>query len=435
MSYQKLGELLVAKGYLSNLQLSAALAAQETSHRRLGEILAERRYVTRQQIAECLSEQYGYPIVDLNIVAPSPEALALIPAHFALEREILPLAITETDLDCAIGDPVDILATDELAALTKKRVRLSVAVEDILVQQIKKLYGVEDEKDGSDFKVLPPSRYSHAASRRPVGILNWVDATDVHLGRSVTLLCVPVQSDATMPLLRRTRTVAQAVHPNLVGVFDWFEHNEHAWVSVERLEGETLGRILKLRGPRSLVQSAELVASLAEAVDAVHRNGSSVGILTPSNVWVRPGDVKLAPFCAPEAEYGSPEATDGAPTQLGDIYALGTILWECLTGTNPHLALSAHNGRKSWAEPGTHMGDIPAQMIEILGQCLSIEPEDRYTSALQLARALRSHNWHSLIATPKTFRDSGDDRNQLLSMFDQDTKKPSFWQRLFGRAA
>ncbi|HZH98698.1 MAG TPA: hypothetical protein VEX38_06975, partial [Fimbriimonadaceae bacterium] len=90
-SFRKLGELLLSSGLITNLQLSIALAAQQTSNRRLGEILVERGFATEDQIASCLAEQYGYPRANLNNVRPQPSALCALKPDVALEHCVLPI--------------------------------------------------------------------------------------------------------------------------------------------------------------------------------------------------------------------------------------------------------------------------------------------------------------------------------------------------------
>jgi serine/threonine protein kinase len=441
-SYRKLGELLVSSGLITNLQLSIALAAQQTSNRRLGEILVERGFATEEQIAACLAEQYGYPQVDLKTVRPQPSALSALKPDIALEHCVLPIRQDGEELECIIADPVDVVATDAVSQSVRKRLVLRIAPRTQLSNTIRLAYGLDDKGtlDAAADAYRLPGRFGGVRARKKIAEVTLFDAFDHQLERKVTLAATQSMGDSERVQQRLVQAAARVPSKYVCAVYDWFEHDGHCWAVLERLEGESLGHILRTRGPRSVPQSAELIAQIAEGVDALHQAGGFTGLLTPENILVRPGGVLLAPFTKPAAEYEAPEIELGdSGTHLSDVYSLGTILWECATGENPHVAAAADSGANHvWAFPAASE-ELPAALASVLGECLGKEPEERYPSAILLTKALRSYNWHALAS-----KESPDqvttykDRERLLEIITVrggNDQKPSFWQRLFGKRA
>ncbi len=441
MTYRKLGDLLVAEGLITNLQLSIALAAQQTSSRRIGEILVERGFATEDQIATCLAEQYGYEIVNLDAIKPQANAVCLLKPDVAIEHGVLPLRLNGDDLECVMADPLDVVATDIVASATKKRIIVSIAPRTKLLATIRDLYGLDErfEEGVEGFSV--PSRFGSLRPRRKMGDVLLFDAVDHQLDRKVTMTATKEGSDAE----RRQRWLVQAAArvPSkwVCSIYDWFEFDGNSWAVFERLEGESLAHVLRTRGPRSLTQATELVSQIAEGVDQLNQAGGRCGLVCPENILVRPGGVLLTPFVQPTVEYSSPEMEMGAAgTHLSDVFALGSLLWECYTGENPHLAEAVKTGQRSaWADPLNLDGTTPHALLEVLSNALHKEPEERYPSAILMANTLRAYNWSAVVAnqTARTTH-SAADRDQLLSVIGDQAaqgERPSFWRRLFSRQA
>lgn len=440
MTYKKLGELLVDKGVITNLQLSVALAAQHTSNRRLGEILIDKGFVTEKAIASCLAEQFGYPLVDLSEVKPQPNAVSMLKADQALDLQVLPISVTESEFECVIFDPVDIVTTDEISNIVKKRLKLSLGYGESLTSRIREVYGLDDDEEVSAPIADLPTRFGGLRSRRPIGNVSLYDAIDHELDRKVTMACLPTGTKEERAWRKRVQSASRVPHPSVVSIHDWFEHDGYSWCVLERLEGETLSHVLRTRGARSLTQAAETVAKICDGIEALHTKGGYIGIVCPENVFVRINGPLLLPFATPSAEYGSPELEDGhLPTVSSDIYAVGTLLWEALHGENPHIAAAMKSGaRHAWAEPQPHIGNLPSQMVEILTKSVSRQPQTRYLSVLLMANALRAFNWNVVGMANSQQSKSEGDRDQLLSVLEggqQGLRKQGFWQRIFGKAA
>lgn len=438
MTYRRLGEMLVSSGLISNLQLSIALAAQQTSNKRLGEIVVERGFCTEDQIAQCLAEQYGYNHADLATLQVNPGALTLLKSEYALEHGILPVNVTESDVELVVSDPSNVVGTDHIALQTKKRLVLQIAPRTALMQKIRDAYGCDnviDVTSAPQESTLPP-RFGNLRVVRTIGSVTLVDAFDQTLDRKVTLVSSPKGTNSEHAFRSRVQAAGRMPSAWVAPVHDWFEYEGNCWAIFGRLEGDSLAQFLKIRGPRSLSQAAELVAQVAEGVHALNQDGGYTGLITPENILIHSGGAQLVPLTEPREDYGCPEGSQGAPrTVASDVFALGTLLWECLRGSSPH----GSNGRVHWSSPDPHETNLPGAMVDVIGRCLDKNPENRYTSPLMLANALRAYNW-AVVAqgTRELTGPANADRDQLLSTISSsglDEPKQGFWARLFGRAA
>jgi hypothetical protein len=425
MAYRKLGDILVARGVISSLQLSVALAAQQTSHKRMGEVLVERGFATEEQIAQCLAEQYGYGIVELDADHPEAEALCLIPADVALEHAVLPMRVLDDTLECAMADPLDVVTTDLVGRLSRKRVQINAAPQSKLIARVRQVYGLEE---------TPGHRFAKVQPRRRVGDSLLFDAHDQRLDRQVTLVCLP--NEKREQRLALARAAGRTTSKWVCAVYDWLEHDGSCWIVLEHVEGESLANVLRTRGPRSLSQIATTVAQIAEGVDDLHQAGGHCGLICPENVVLRPGAAQLAPLSLPSALYSAPEVMyGGKPVPASDVYAVGTLIAHCLAGHEPHDP----GPPVRWAKPDGICPVGPPALREVLLSCLDSEPEVRYASALLIAKAMRSYNWSSMRTTVTVGRPAVDDykdREKLLDSLDappEAQRRP--WWRLFARRA
>ncbi|MCC7436037.1 MAG: hypothetical protein IT363_15250 [Methanoregulaceae archaeon] len=441
MTNRKLGDLLVAEGLITNLQLSIALAAQQTSSRRLGEILVERGFATEEQIAECLAAQYGYELADIDGVRPQGNAVSLLKADIAIEHAVLPLRVVGDVLECVMADPLDVIATDVVQNATKKRVSLKIAPQTRLLAKIRELYGLEEQLEEVIEGFPLPARYGSLRPRRKVGSVLLFDAVDHQLDRKVSLTAVAAGTDAERKQRWLIQAAARVPSPWVSAIYDWFEYEGNCWAVFERLEGESLAHVLRTRGSRTLTQAAELVAQIAEGVDHLHQSGGHCGLVCPENILVRPQGVLLTPFVEPAFEYRSPELEMGsAGLPASDVFALGTLLWECYSGENPHLAEAVRTGQRlAWADPLKMDVQTPPALVEVLTHALAKDPDDRYGSAVLLANTLRAYNWAAVLASQSAKQvHQAVDREQLLSVISQGEEEPTrrgFWSWLFGRQA
>jgi tetratricopeptide (TPR) repeat protein len=243
-------------------------------------------------------------------------------------------------------------------------------------------------------------------------------ARDVRLGRIVALKTLAEARYATREQVERfldeARAIARLRHPNIVAIHAIGEHRERPYLSLEYLEGGSLADRLA-GGPMAPRPAAELVETLARAIDAAHRAGVVHRDLKPGNVLLtadgmpKVADFGLAKLLDSDAartysgqvmgtpSYMAPEQAEGRSARVGpaaDVYALGAILYQSLTGRPPFLGDSALETIKlvstTEAVPPTRLRPgVPRDLETICLRCLEKDPARRYDSAAALAAALR----------------------------------------------
>lgn len=152
MARLRLGEILIKQGVLTEQQLNEAIETQKREKGRVGEILIKLKYITEEQLAASLATQLGIPCYSSEspeMLKPAPnQALDdTVPAEFAKKNNILPLKKTETSLVCAMSDPLDLLALDNLRRITSLEVTPVVSTQTAISKAINTFY-YGNKKDG-----------------------------------------------------------------------------------------------------------------------------------------------------------------------------------------------------------------------------------------------------------------------------------------------
>ncbi|MFE9954260.1 protein kinase [Micromonospora sp. NPDC005299] len=232
---------------------------------------------------------------------------------------------------------------------------------------------------------------------------------------AVKVLAPSLAADARFRDMVReeARSAAQLVHPHVTAVHDYGETvapdgSITSFVVMELLSGEELEHRLT-EGPLPWPAAVETGAQVAEAVAAAHRLGIVHRDITPSNVMMTRVGAKVLDFGiatrvgAPDEDedggtfgtpaYVAPERLDGAPAQPAtDVYSLGVLLFETLTGQPPYPADTWEQLSAALAEDGAPTLDgvpgLPAPVAEICLRCLARDPRRRPT-AHQVAAGLR----------------------------------------------
>jgi eukaryotic-like serine/threonine-protein kinase len=252
---------------------------------------------------------------------------------------------------------------------------------------------------------------------RPLGhgAMATVDlAHDVELERPVALKRLAENlardEDLRRRFLREARLAARLAHPNVVRVFDVGEDDGRPFIAMEYVEGETLAELVGRRGRLPAAEAAtigmQLCAGLAAAHAAglVHRDVKPQNLLLGTDGVVKLGDfgiaaghegtrLTIAGTVLGTAGYLAPEQARGERvTAAADIYAVGAVLYELLTG---EPARTVGSLAELGAEDGFRPPDLaaraptaPPELVSAVTACLSVRPEDRPPSAAALARLL-----------------------------------------------
>ena len=206
---------------------------------------------------------------------------------------------------------------------------------------------------------------------------------------------------------REARTGARLVHPNLATVYDYGEADEGAYLVMELLEGETLAERLR-RGPVPPTEAAAVVAEAAEALAVAHAAGVTHRDVKPSNLMLTGDGTKVMDFGIASgegepltatglvigtADYLAPERARGQTSgPAADVYALGAVLVEAITGERPFRGETPADVARAQvhAEPPDlrPMADVPTHIADAASAALAKDPTAR-PSAVTLAARLR----------------------------------------------
>lgn len=243
-------------------------------------------------------------------------------------------------------------------------------------------------------------------------------ATDLRLGRAVALKVMLGRYDPSDDFARRFQREAEALSsldsPHIVSVYDHGEHAGRPYIVTQYADGGDLGRLLRERGRMPVELAVRVCVQLADALSDAHRAGVIHRDVKPANVLVRDARVErihvyLCDFgvaltdsggtTTPGAVAGTwtylaPERIAGDPgSPASDIYSVGCLLWELLTGHSPYVgsdvevAMQHHDvsiPRLEGSDPTS------AALNRILARSLAKDPAARYATAAELRAELKA---------------------------------------------
>jgi serine/threonine protein kinase len=236
---------------------------------------------------------------------------------------------------------------------------------------------------------------------------------DPLIGRPVAVKLFPSDlavGEARERFLREARVVGQLSHPNVITLHDMGieESTQTPYLVMEYIEGSPLDRLLE-KGMLPLPRACAWIAHAAEALDVAHKRGVIHGDVKPANILITAdGKVKLMDFGMARVAkrdsgdspllgtpaYWCPEQIMGRPQDArSDIFSLGVVLYEMVTGTKPFGADSlqgvCNRVLSSTVTPPSHLNpSIPASFDEIIAGCLAKNPDTRTASGDMLAQIL-----------------------------------------------
>src|SRR5271163_4581653 len=234
-------------------------------------------------------------------------------------------------------------------------------------------------------------------------------AMDRQLERPVALKVLFPELSVDRTFVERFRREAQAAanlsHPNIVPVFDWGEDSGTYFIVMEFVDGRPLSSILKTAGSLSAERTADVGAHVAAALGYAHKHGVIHRDVKPGNVLITDeGQVKVTDFGIARAinteesltqtgavmgtaTYFSPEQAEGIGVDpRSDVYSLGVVLFEMVTGRTPFLgetpvAVASKHVRDQPPLPRELRADVPLALESVVMMAMAKQPDDRYANA------------------------------------------------------
>lgn len=237
-------------------------------------------------------------------------------------------------------------------------------------------------------------------------------AFDQELQRQVALK-LPASSLTSNDFLEEARKVAQLDHPNIVKVFDVIRHDDHVVIVSELISGETLADKIE-HELLSLSAKLKIVADVANAVHHANQRGYVHRDIKPTNILIDDtGKPMVTDFGIAEVingqriadsptsgtlGYMAPEQVAGETQLIGpatDIYSLGVVLYQLLTGSSPYPARTLMALREQVLFRSPKLDDAeylqtPEAVRRIVNRCLAKHPADRFETAQELADAIEN---------------------------------------------
>ncbi len=257
-------------------------------------------------------------------------------------------------------------------------------------------------------------------------------AYDLNLDRQVAIKLMHAhfarRAEFRARLNQEAKTAAQLDHPSVVGIYDFGDSDDGLFIAMEYVDGgslrDHLRRLQRMQKFLPMVQSLQIVAQIADALDYAHQKGIVHRDVKPGNILLkrlnRPDEPGEQPFRATLTDFGLVKlqegagltqtgATLGTPTYMSpeqcagtsidgrsDLYSLGIVLYELVTNRLPFTfqslseALNAHTKGELPMPASELRTDVPPLIDTILTRTLAKDPGDRYARGAEMAGALRS---------------------------------------------
>ncbi len=240
-------------------------------------------------------------------------------------------------------------------------------------------------------------------------------AVDGHLARAVALKVLApglVHDEASRDrILRESQLAASIDHPNVIPVYAAGEADGHVYIAMRLVEGSDLRSVLRRDARLEPARAIALVAQVASALDAAHARGLVHRDVKPSNVLIDSQQERehcyladfgitttssdLAPVDVSQRllgtlAYVAPEQVRGDPVDArADVYSLGCLLFECLTGEVPFvrdsdIAVVFAHLEEPPPKPSERVGELPSEIDAVIARALAKQPEDRYETCGEL---------------------------------------------------
>ncbi|MGO2659918.1 Stk1 family PASTA domain-containing Ser/Thr kinase [Mycetocola reblochoni] len=275
-------------------------------------------------------------------------------------------------------------------------------------------------------------------------------ATDIRLERRVAIKVMHghLSDDSTFTtrFIQEARSAARLAHPNVVSVFDQGQDDDIAYLVMEYLPGITLRELIRDHGRLTPTQVVDIMDAVTSGLAAAHRAGIVHRDLKPENVLladdgrIKIGDFGLARAASAHTSTGqallgtiaylSPElVTRGVADARSDIYALGIMMYEMMTGVQPFrgeqpMQIAYQHANESVPRPSATVPSIPDSLDDLVLWTTEREPDERPADATVLLDRLReieqmlgltSAASRHTVALPPEVRQHAGDETQILT--------------------
>ena len=238
---------------------------------------------------------------------------------------------------------------------------------------------------------------------------------------------------------REATIIRQMDHQHIIKVFDLFQAESLHIIAMEYFDGSNLQKYRKTRGLPPVAEFLSIVAKITSALESCHRKGILHRDIKPHNILINDkGDLKLVDFGISKVnsmsdltktgtaigtpEYMAPELFQSTHSdQRSDIYSLGIVMYELLTGFTPYrganlsqILIKQMSGE--YVAISEHRKDVPDWLEAIIRKCLQLSPNHRYQSCDQIAQDLaKTSRAEALLMAKSTSALCGSCREELLA--------------------
>jgi len=240
-------------------------------------------------------------------------------------------------------------------------------------------------------------------------------ASQPSLNRTVVIKKLKDPNNEIIERFKKEALVSASLsQENVLSIYDFIYHGRSYYLIMEYVDGFDLHDILDYTSPLSPIISSLLVREIAKGLEYTHNKGVIHRDIKPSNILLsRAGEVKLIDFGVAKDEapskltitgmiigtpsYMSPEQANGEKVNhQSDIYSLGVLFYEILTGFKPYSGdtnteIFAKIAKGKFASPMKYRSDIPLKLVRIIKKCLNKNRAKRYTNTTELIRDINKY--------------------------------------------